>query len=223
MEGRRAFCTSTTVFGPDLGSAVAAYDNLHSRVVGWAKLVLPLIALGLLSTLFLFARTANDPGDIPFAEIGELAREQQITAPTFSGITNDGSSITITADTALPEAGSLATLSVAQPKLTMNAIDGTNLKIVAGEGAIDNAEKEARLSGLARLETSSGYLMETKELIADLGTGTINSLGPLAVMAPFGEITAGLVRIELGKDNSGQQMHFTNGVNMIYDPQKADR
>ena len=60
-------------------------------------------------------------------------------------------------------------------------------------------------------------------MIADLRTGTIDSLGPLAIMAPFGELTAGLVRIEIGQDNSGQQMHFTNGVTMIYDPKKKDR
>jgi len=202
---------------------VIAYDNLHSRVVGWAKLVLPLIALGLLSTLFLFARTANDPGDIPFAEIGELAREQQITAPTFSGVAADGSLITVTATTALPQSGNLNSLAITLPELAMESADGTSLNIVAGEGAINNVDKIAQLGGLARLETSSGYLLETKELVADLGTGTINSLGPLAVMAPFGELTAGLVRIELGQDNSGQQMHFTNGVNMIYDPKKADR
>ncbi len=200
---------------------MAAYDNPHSRFVGWAKVILPLLALGLLSTLFLLANDSGSTGDIPFAEIDELAREQQITTPTFSGLSNDGSVITITADTAQPQQGNLEILSVASPELDMNSTEGTNLSVVAGEGLINNLLSSAILSGLARLETSSGYLMETKELVADLKTGTIESTGPLAVIAPFGELSAGLVRIEIGKDGEGQQMHFTNGVNMVYDP-KAD-
>lgn len=199
------------------------YDNLHSRLVGWAKVILPLCALALLSTLFLFARTSNNPSDIPVAEIDTLAREQKITAPTFSGIATDGSMITIKADSAQPQSGSLNDLTITSPRLTLDASDGTSLTIIAGEGAINSTDKTARLGGLARLETSSGYLMETTELSADLGTGIIQSLGPLAIIAPFGELTAGLVRISVGDEGSGQQMHFTQGVNMIYDPTSQSR
>lgn len=203
---------------------MAVYDNSYSRFVGWAKIILPIMALGLLSTLFLFARSSTNPtGDIPFAEIDALAREQKITAPTFSGVTADGTIITITAADAKPENGNLDTMTINTPRLTMGAADGTELTIVAGNGTIDNQANTASLSGLARLETSSGYQMETKELVADLTVGQIDSLGPLAVIAPFGEITAGLVSIRLGKDGEGQQMHFTQGVRMIYDPSTSDR
>lgn len=219
----KAYCTSTTAFAQDWTSTVATYDNFHSRMVVWAKVILPLVAVGLLSTLFFLARTVSDPGDIPFAEIGQLAREQQITAPTFSGLSTDGSIITITAQSAQPQDGNLEKLSVSDPQLDLNATDGTSLTIFAGEGIVDNEASLARLSGLARLETSNGYLMETTELVADLQTGTVNSLGPLAIIAPFGEITAGLVQIELGQNGEGQQMHFTKGVSMLYNPVKDTR
>ena len=198
---------------------MATYDNAYSRFVGWTKLILPLAALALLSTMFLFSRASTNTAEIPFSEINKLAQKQQITAPTFSGVATDGSLITITAQAARPENGDLAQLSITEPELILNASDGTNLTILAGVGEIDSANSAARLSGLARLETSSGYKMETTELIADLNTGTVDSLGPLAIIAPFGEITAGLVRIEIGENGSGQQMHFTEGVNMIYTPQ----
>ncbi len=202
---------------------VSANDNLHSRLVGWAKIILPLCALALLSTLFLFARGTNDPTDIPLAEIDALAREQRITAPSFSGVASDGSLITVKAQSAQPDSGSPGELTITSPRLTLDASDGTSLTIVAGEGALSTSANTARLSGLARLETSSGYLMETTELSADLSSGLIQSLGPLAIKAPFGEITAGMVSISVGKDNSGQQMHFTQGVNMIYDPTSHSR
>ena len=52
----------------------------HSRVVSWLKVLFPLIALALLSTLFLLSR-AIDPGQaIPFAEkeVQDRRKHQQI-------------------------------------------------------------------------------------------------------------------------------------------------
>ena len=58
-----------------------AAPNTYSTVVSWAKIILPLVALGLLSTLFLFSRTPDPNRAIPFAavDVEELAREQPAT------------------------------------------------------------------------------------------------------------------------------------------------
>lgn len=193
-------------------------DNLHSNLVTWGKIILPVAALGLLSTLFLFSRAANDTSEIPFAEIDALAREQRITAPHFSGVTTEGAILQIAADSAQPQGGSLQTLVITGPRLTLDAPDGTKLNIVAGEGSINGETQVAQLTGLARLETSSGFLMETAGLVANLETGEVHSLGPLEIRTPFGEASAGQVRIHVAKDGTGQQMHFTEGVKLVYTP-----
>ena len=202
-------------------SLVTAADNLHTRLVNWAKVILPLMALGLLSTLFLFARGGSEPGEIPFARINDLAREQRINAPEFSGVATDGSIIEVTARSAQPIEGRLDSLSITEPSLTLDALDGTSLTIVAGEGVLDGRSNEARLSGLARVETTSGYLMETNGLFADLSSGRIVSDGALKILAPFGEIEAGQVEIEVTSSDEGQQMHFSNGVRMLYQIQQS--
>lgn len=196
-------------------------DNFHSRLVGWTKIILPLMALALLSTLFLFAKGSNDGTEIPFARLNELARDQRISEPEFSGVAGDGSIIEIAAQSAQPKDGNLDYLSVTAPQLSLDAVDGTSLRIIAGEGIINSAAKQATLTGLARLETSSGYLMETQGLLADLESGVIESLGPLEIHAPFGQITAGHIAIMIGSENTGQQMYFTKGVRMLYTPQTA--
>ena len=198
---------------------MAMADNLHSRVVGWTKIVLPLLAIALLSTLFLFARNATGPSEIPVAEITEIAREQRISAPNFAGIAADGSIIEISAKFAQPQEGSLDQLVITSPSLTIDALDGTKLRIFAGQGVIDGVGQTARLTGLARLETSSGYMMETDALSADLATGQVISDGRLAVIAPFGTLEAGRIEIVVPSNEIGQQMHFTNGVRMLYKPQ----
>ncbi len=190
--------------------------TFHSRLVGWFKIILPLCALALLSTLFLFARSPAEAPAIPFAELDKLAQEQQITAPRFSGVADDGSIIAITAAAAKPEAADRLTIDA--PQLSLDAADGTRLTIQAGFGMVDGPAQRAEMGGLARLETSSGYRMETEGLTANLATGEITSHGPLEIQAPYGEVMAGQVTILSSPDGTGQRMDFTKGVKLVYDP-----
>jgi len=197
---------------------MATYDNFHSWLVGWTKIVLPLSALGLLSTLFLFNRSEDTDGSIPIVEINTLAREQGITAPQFSGVTDDGSMIQLTADTAKPQNDGL--MAIQAPLLQVNSSDGTTLTIRAGNGTFNDATRQAELTGLARLQASSGYIMETAGLIADLRQGRFTSQGPLEIQSPYGALTAGQVTIFSADSDLGQQMHFTKGVKLVYTPSK---
>ena len=112
-------------------------------------------------------------------------------------------------------------LKISSLSLDVNAADGSEIRIEAVEGELDNDAKVAYLSGLARLETSTGYTMETNGLTANLQSGVISSDGALEIRAPFGALTAGRVTIETTGDGKGQQMLFTDGVVLIYTPQAA--
>ncbi len=195
---------------------MAPDSNFHSKLVGWFKILLPLAALALLSTLFLFARSPAEEPAISFAELDKLAQEQRITAPRFSGVSDDGAVIAITAATAKPEPNE--SLTITGPTLSLAAPDGTQLTVKAGFGTINTANQTAELGGLARLETSSGYVMETEGLTADLTTGEITSTGPLEIQAPYGDVKAGKVTILAASDGTGQRMDFTGGVKLLYDP-----
>ena len=54
-----------------------ARADFHSRLVGWLKVVLPLAALAILSTLFLLADLIDPTAAIPYAEVDveDLARD----------------------------------------------------------------------------------------------------------------------------------------------------
>lgn len=197
--------------------------NFHSQLVGWLKILLPLAALSLLSTLFLLARTGNAPSEIPFADISTAAKEQRIAAPRFSGLTEAGDTILISAETAKPDPDGGPNVTIVRPSLTLDATDGTSLRVTAGLGTVDTSAQQAHLSGLARLETSSGYTMETTGLQADLTTGIVTSDGALEIQAPYGQLTAGQVTIHVDDSGMGQQMDFTNGVKLIYRPSTASQ
>jgi len=198
---------------------MATYSNFHTWFVGWAKIILPMAALALLSTLFLFARSPSDTPAIPVAQLEELAREQQITSPQFSSVADDGSVIAVAARNAKPNASMPTTLQVEDLTIDVEAPDGTTLNVTSGMSVLDGSAQSARLNGLSRVTTSSGYVMETVGISADLRTGEIISDGPLEIQAPFGELSAGKVRIAVSKDGSGQQMVFTQGVRLLYIPE----
>lgn len=194
-------------------------DNLYSQVVGWAKILLPLCAIGLLSTLFLLARSTTEPNEIILEQVEAIAREQRLSAPEFSGLTDDGAVIVISASTARPDTTRPDTISIDDVRLRMDNADGSNVEITATMGEIDGRAGIVSLLGLARLVTSSGYEMETNGLIADLDTGLVTTDGLLEIHAPFGQLTAGKVTFQMASEGISQEMLFTDGVRLLYTPQ----
>lgn len=198
---------------------MAAADNLHSQIVGWAKIILPLCALALLSTLFLFARSTTEPSEIALAEVEAIAREQRVSAPEFSGVTDDGAIIVISAKTARPDTTQPDIVSIDEMRMRMDNANGSHIEIMATTGEVDGRTRVARFLGLARLETSDGYEMETNKLIAQLDTGVVTSDGLLEIRAPFGQLTAGKVTFLVASEGTAQEMLFTDGVRLLYTPQ----
>jgi lipopolysaccharide export system protein LptC len=192
-------------------------DNLYSKFVGFLKITLPLAALALMSTVFLFARAPTQYSAVPYAEIEEIAREPRLSGAQVSGVADDGSVIQLTAETARPLGD---VLLVETMFASIDVVNGIHIDIRAGRGEINNATRIARLTGLARIETSNGYEMETAGITANLTTGQITSDGALEIQAPFGSLTAGQMIIETPEGMGGQVMLFQNGVRLVYTPQQ---
>jgi lipopolysaccharide export system protein LptC len=191
--------------------------NFYSQFVGFLKVTLPLAALILMSTVFLFARAPSPETTIPYAEIQEIARGPGLSGAQFSGVADDGSVISLTARNTRP-VGDIITADTLLAGI--DTVDGTRIDISAGTGEINNSAQTARLTGLARMVTSNGYEMETAGFIANLSTGRIVSEGALEVQAPFGALTAGNLVIETPEGTDEQVMLFQNGVRLVYTPQQ---
>jgi lipopolysaccharide export system protein LptC len=95
---------------------------------------------------------------------------------------------------------------------------GSFVEVTAVQGEVDGRARTASFLGLARLQTSNGYEMETNGLVAELQTGRVTSNGLLEIRAPFGDLTAGMVTFQVATPQTGQQMLFTNGVSLLYKP-----
>lgn len=192
-------------------------DENYSQLVGFLKVSLPLAALTLMSTVFLFARSPTQENAIPYAELEEIAQESRLSGAQLSGIADDGSVIEINVRYATPQG---TVLGVESMTAMIDSANGTQIEINSGGGEINHSEQTARLTGLTRLETSNGFEMETAGVTTDLTTGRITSDGALEVQAPFGSLTAGQLTIETPEEGTGQVMLFQNGVRLVYTPQQ---
>lgn len=194
-------------------------DNFHSRLVAGMKILLPLGAIILLSTLFLLARRPAEEPTIPYAEIEDIARESRITDPYFAGIADDGSVIALAADEVRPDPERPDAFEIERIRAEIESPASGRILVFAGRGTIDPRAQTAVLDGLVRISASAGYVMETAGLVADFRSGTLMSDGALEAQAPFGSLTSGGLQIGPGEDGGGQQMVFTDGVRLVYQPE----
>lgn len=195
-------------------------DNLHSRLVAWLKILLPLAALALLSTLFLLSRNIDPTTTIPFAEIDleERARDEQITAPEFAGATEDGDLITFHADTAKPdpEVASRAMAENLRARILLGS--GTVITFTAQSGTIDQRADRAELTGDVIIDSTTGYTVRSDKLISGMREIHAESPGPIEGEGPPGQFSAGRMLLTRAEGEAGAQLLFTNGVKLVYDP-----
>ncbi|WP_374429238.1 LPS export ABC transporter periplasmic protein LptC [Tabrizicola sp.] len=197
-----------------------AQADRHTRVVGWLKVALPLMALAILSTLFLVARRVDPEAALPYAEVDveDLAREPRMTAPTYAGTTEDGASVTLSADEARPAADG-APAKAAALRLDLATPDGGRTELVAAQAQMDDTAQQLVLSGGVTVTTSTGYRLETAEVAAKLDRTGLESRSPVMATGPAGEISAdGMVLRQDNRTPGSYVLVFKGGVRLIYQP-----
>lgn len=200
---------------------MAAAQNPYSRFVAWSKVVLPIMALALLSTLFLFSGKRNSTLEIPYSdvEIEELSRGEQIGAPRYSGVTRDGAAMRITAATLAPATHNPKLLQARTVTARIDTPDGQGLDVSSTTGAIDTGDGLARLSGDVTFVTTTGYQMETETMFADLDNTRVESAGAVEGDGPPGHLTAGKMILTPREGETGRYvLVFNEGVKLIYRP-----
>jgi lipopolysaccharide export system protein LptC len=203
---------------------MAVRDNIHSRVVFWLKIILPLIALVILSTLFLFSRRIDTDDALPYAEVNveDLARNQRLAAPEYTGVTADGVAVSIRAGVARPATGS-GVATAEGVSATYDMPGGLRITIEADEGTLDDPNGRLILAGDVGIATSTGYHVTASRLDSALDRTELHSDGAFRAAAPFGAIDAGQLQIRSeDAGRAGYVMVFSGGVKLVYEPATKD-
>lgn len=197
-------------------------ENLHSRVVAWMKIVLPLAALGILSTLFLVSNRFDPSRTLPVAglDLQERAQSLGTTKATFAGVTSDGHEVILVTETArpAPEDPNLILAEDVSARILLKS--ATKIDILAREGAVNQHRNSADLRGDVRIATSTGYVLTTDHLIARFDALYAESPGPIAGTAPAGDLTAGRMILRNRPDTGDPHLVFSNGVKLVYQPRQ---
>lgn len=187
----------------------------YTRVVSTLKIVLPLVALGVLSTVFLI--TADDGFDPVFtfseADFEALEEGNGLTSPRVSGKTDKGESFNLTADRVEPQSGNLQILIATNMVARIASESGKSVEITSEIALMDLTENMLHLSLGGQLATSDGYFAQIDSMLANLKTGEITG-EMIRADGEIGDISADNFRIIVDStDNAENQvLWFENNV-----------
>ena len=202
--------------------ALRARDNLHSRLVGILKITLPLLALAVLSTLFMFSRGINPDDAIPYADIDIADRLSQprMTSAGYAGVTTDGAAISLQLAEARP--GTATQDPSARGFLgLLETPDGARLEIAAGLAQMKIANRQILLSGGVELKSSLGIVAEADGFAFALDQTNVQSTGRVSAEGPFGQVTADNLSLTATPDvKNSYVLVFKGDVRLLYQPKK---
>ncbi|WP_370285704.1 LPS export ABC transporter periplasmic protein LptC [Pseudooceanicola nanhaiensis] len=201
-----------------------ARRDRHTRIVGWLKIGLPLAALAILSTLFLLSRRIEPADDLPFAqvELEDRARRQQITRPSLSGATDKGDLVEVSAAEVRPDTADPGRVTAMDVAARIGFADGGSMQVRADSAQFDQGAGQADLSGDVLVATGTGQKIRTGRLSIALDTLEVVAPGEVRSTGPEGTLTAGGMRVTGGAGGDDVQLVFTDGVKLVYEPQRSE-
>jgi lipopolysaccharide export system protein LptC len=199
---------------------MARPSGAYSQVVAWLKILLPLAALALMSTMFLLSRGASLSDQVPieaaFNQDGTVA--QGVGAPYYSSVTGSGDRVTLMAQTAYPmEDGSI---TADQLDARIQFADGSRLFLDALNATVEDGADLLTMTGGVRIESSVGYVMTTNAMTSALNQIEAETHGAVQGTGPAGTLEAGKMQIRPSENGEDVQILFTGGVKLVYQPPK---
>lgn len=212
--------------------------SFYSRAVRWLKVGLPLLALALLSAIFLLPREHEFDFGLVYstADLVALGEGLSVSNPRIAGSTEAGEPYVLEADSATPDSPDPERVELDRVRAAYTQAEGREIKLTAGQGVLRPRDQILRLEGGVNLTTSDGYKVETDVVSADLKAGSAFAPGPVRAEGPAGSIASGSFRARrvegapeaqetgasrgeaLGALKPGDYLWFEDGVRVIWTP-----
>ena len=199
-------------------------DHAYTRFIRGLKVTLPLVALVLLSTMFMLSRKIDPLAAVALSDraFRDKIDRSQLSTPKYDGNTHSGKNMTIIAQSARPD-----------PKIEgktygqiVNAVidmdNGEVMTIDADTAVINEVQDLAVLSGNVHIITSDGYDMKTSQLTSLISKIEGESAGPVAGFGPPGTLTAGKMYMNTDDETNSVHLLFTQGVHLVYTKAKEE-
>ncbi|QIE54360.1 hypothetical protein G5B40_02225 [Pikeienuella piscinae] len=193
------------------------------------KIGLPLVAIGVFASLFLFNSAIYD-GRISFegVDVSALDDGLRLTNPRFTGATSRGEPFVVTAEWALPDGPQPEKIELSKVKGEIELVDGRVVTLAAETGMIRPNENHVALSGGVRLETSEGYIVTAMTAALDAKKEVVTAAGDVVAESALGRITAETMRATRAPDEGtdpgeGAYIWFENRVRVRIEAPMMER
>lgn len=205
-----------TLFAPVARSS-SAWIRSYSRFVSVMKVLLPLLALTLVTLVVVWPQMRTDDARfrVGFSGLNDGGVEDpSMINARYYGVDQNRQPYSITADFArnLPQEQSQVELEM--PKADLALDDGTWVVLTAESGVYDRDEETLDLVGAVDLFHDSGYEFQTSVASVDLNTGIATGTEPVRGQGPFGDLQAEGFHLE----KKGQVIVFTGKARLVLYP-----
>lgn len=196
----------------------------HSRMVQFLKVLLPLAAILMLSTVFLLSRSIETNVTVPFSQqdIDERLADQVVTQPNYRGTTRKGEEVQIEANRATQgREGSIPAAADFRGRLGLS--NGGVITLDSNSGMIRPDKNTATFVGDVVITTTDGIEVTTDLLNTALDEIRGDTPGRVSGTGIIGDFSAGRMTFGTEKKDGPVHIIFTDGVKLVYEPQKAER
>lgn len=200
---------------------MAVGPGLYSRIVAVLKVGLPLLAVAMLGSLFLYTDDDGPRGELAFspADLAELASGMEVLNPVFSGTTDASDAFRFTAAVVMPDAAPPTRAEARDVSGRLSLTDGRDIDLTATAADLDLERRIMRLAGAVTVVTSDGYRLEAERMDVDLRAGTLLADDAVTASGPMGRITAARLGMRPDPGTEDNRLFLFEGdVRLVYDP-----
>lgn len=191
----------------------AAGAARHSRIVRVLRLVLPLVAVGIVGLLVSWPRVEERmlaPADTAAPAPQAVARNELIN-PRFESEDSDAQPYVVTAARAVQSTANPDIVMLEKPVGDLQLEKGGKVGAVAESGAYNQQAQTLTLEGHVKLTHDDGYEMTTEKLRVDMGARTVWSDTKVTGHGPAGTLEATGVKAAMADG----QVIFTGPARLV--------
>lgn len=189
----------------------------HDRVVRIAKLGLPLAAVAFL--VVLAVAPFDRRGDVGFIldkkEVDKAAERMRIEAARYSGEDNQGNKFEISARRAIQPTSDMPIVNI-EGMMARIGLDRGPLLVAANRGSYDLDTRIVEVAGPIRIMGPDDYRLETRDVIFDFKSRTMESRGPASGSMRLGRFQASRLTADVGERkivlSGGARLKITQGA-----------
>ena len=192
----------------------------YSRFVSIFKIMLPSLALIILSVLFLLPdrRTKIQVFEKIDKSVLTVVNKAGINKPSFRGTLSSGSNLELYAHDILPKNKEKSVIEINEIGARLEIDKNNGATAFAKRGIVNIDEKTAELVGAVNVKGFNGIVIEASDLKIFYDKALAKTNSPVFMKGPFGIIEAGSAEFyDMNqKSGFGYVLLFNKGVKMLY-------